>query len=103
MKVPLSHVPPPTQLQFGQEVFQGGGAVAVPTGWVTRPPLHDLLLQDLLNSVESEMVNAFCAARNCSPTNQHHTLSLACPEALLQLLCWCADIPIPLAKGKCKM
>lgn len=74
MAVPLSHVPPPTQLQFGQELFEGGGAVAVPAGWVTRPPLHDLLLQDLLNSTESEMVSAFCVVWNCSPTNQHDTM-----------------------------
>ncbi len=59
MAVPLSHVPPPTHLQFGQELLQGGGAVAVPAGWVTRAPLHDLLLQDLLNSMEREMVNVF--------------------------------------------
>lgn len=68
MTVPLSYVPPPTLLQFGQELFQGGGAVTVPAGWVTRPPLHDLLLQDLLNSMESEMVHA-CV--KCSPTSQH--------------------------------
>lgn len=53
--MPLSHVLPAAQLQFGQELFQGAGAVAVPAGWVTRPPLHDLLLQDLLNAVEGEM------------------------------------------------
>lgn len=53
--VPLSHVPPTAQLQFRKEPFEGGGAEAVPAGWVTRAPLHDLLLQDLLNSVENEM------------------------------------------------
>lgn len=53
MAVPLSHFLPPAHLQFGQELFQGGGAVAVPAGWVTRAPFHNPLLQDLLNSVES--------------------------------------------------
>lgn len=50
--VPLGHVPDPGLLQFGQELFEGGGAEAVPAGRVSRTPLHDLLLQDLLNSVE---------------------------------------------------
>lgn len=54
--VPLSHVPPPAQLQFGQELFEGGGGVTVPSGRVSRTPLHDLLLQDLLDSVESEIL-----------------------------------------------
>lgn len=74
MAVPFGHVPPPAQLQFGQELLQGGGAVAVPAGWVTRSPLHDLLLQDLLNSVESEMANVFYRVWNCSLTNHHDSV-----------------------------
>lgn len=30
MAVGLRHVPPSTLLQLGQELFEGGGAVAVP-------------------------------------------------------------------------
>lgn len=62
--VTLGHVPALAQLQFGQEALQGGDAVVVPAGRVTGPPLHDLLLQDLLNSAEDEMVGAFCVAPN---------------------------------------
>lgn len=52
MAVGLGHVPPSALLQLGQELFEGGGAVAVPAGRVSGSPLHDLLLQDLLDSGE---------------------------------------------------
>jgi len=55
--VPLGHVPPPALLQLGQELLQGGGAVAVPAGRVARAPLHDLLLQDLLDPTEENEEN----------------------------------------------
>lgn len=48
--VGLGHVPPSALLQLGQELFEGGGAVAVPARRVSGSPLHDLLLQDLLDS-----------------------------------------------------
>lgn len=50
MAVGLGHVPPSALLQLGQELFEGGGAVAVPARRVSGSPLHDLLLQDLLDS-----------------------------------------------------
>lgn len=81
--VPLSHVPPPAQLQLGQELLQGGGAVAVPAGWVTRAPLHDLLLQDLLNPMERETVNVFGLVWDCSRT--WHSVYLP----VLKLCCSC--------------
>lgn len=52
----LGRVPPLAQLQFGQELFQDGGAVAVPVGRLARPPLHDLVFHDLLDSVEVEII-----------------------------------------------
>lgn len=57
MAVTLGHVPPPALLQLGQELLQGGGAIAVPAGGVTRAPLHDLLLQDLLDPAWRGTVN----------------------------------------------
>lgn len=50
MAVGLGHVPPSALLQLGQELFEGGGAVAVPARRVSGSPLHDLLLQNLLDS-----------------------------------------------------
>lgn len=70
--VPLSHIPPPAQLQFGQELFQGSGAVAVPAGWMTRAPLHDLLLQDLLNPMK-EMCEMSMSMCNCGLINPNVT------------------------------
>lgn len=56
----LGRVPPLAQLQFGQELFQDGGAVAVPVGWLARPPLHDLVFHNLLYSVEVEITPSTC-------------------------------------------
>lgn len=52
----LGRVPPLAQLQFGEELFQDGGAVAVPVGWLARPPLHDLVFHNLLNPAEVEII-----------------------------------------------
>lgn len=58
MAMTLGRVQPLAQLQFGQELFQDGGAVAVPVGWLARPPLHDLVFDNLLNSVEVQNVRS---------------------------------------------
>lgn len=42
--VALRYILTTTQLKFGQKLFQGGVAVPVPASWVTRAPLHNLLL-----------------------------------------------------------
>lgn len=97
--VPLSHVPPPTQLQFGQEIFEGGGAVTVPAGWVTRTPLHDLFFQDLLNSTEQRQEVLLLLRGNCSRLKNMTVCVRTCPGALLQQLCLCADTPAPQATG----
>lgn len=65
MAVGLSHVPPSALLQFGQELFEGGGAVAVPARRVSGSPLHDLLLQDLLDS-EGQKAEWFHGSRRRS-------------------------------------
>lgn len=54
--VTLGCVPPLAQLQLGQELLQDGGAVAVPVGRLARPPLHDLVFHNLLNSAEVEII-----------------------------------------------
>lgn len=59
MAVSLGHVPPSALLQLGQELLEGGGAVAVPARRVSGSPLHDLLLQDLLDS-EGQKPDWFC-------------------------------------------
>lgn len=60
--MPLSHFLPSAQLQFGQDLFQDVVAVSVPASWVTRAPLHDLLLQNPLNSSQRETVDVLSLA-----------------------------------------
>lgn len=92
----LGRVPPLAQLQSGQELLQDGGAVAVPVGWLARPPLHDLVFHNLLNPAEAEAVLSKCLQQNYRPAHQPHA-KLASPEAPLLPLCLSADIPTPLA------
>lgn len=68
MAVGLGHVPPSALLQPGQELFEGGGAVAVPARRVSGSPLHDLLLQDLLDSGEGEKPEWFHGSSSVKET-----------------------------------
>lgn len=91
--VTLGRVPPLAQLQFRQELFQDGGAVAVPVGRLARPPLHDLVFHDLLDSVEVENI----PSTRLPAELKKAAAELASPEAPLRPLCLGADTPTPLA------
>lgn len=85
MAVSLSHILSSDQLQLGQELLQGGSAVAVPAGWLTRSPLHYLLLQDPLDSIQRDMVHVLRLARGCFEKQQFLLFYLP----VLKLCCSC--------------